>query len=249
MINVAQDEHSEISTDSLPRITDSQLTTEPSKVPDKTLTDAAESSSETEYIFGDELFCESYSGICKAYENISSDNNADNSIEESISRLMNKNLICIYTYFTSALFQAHNPSISVDNDGYYPIDLRFFDNLPDFYETLESTYTESVSDKLIQGYINPGKPTFLEKDGMIMYNPNYTSFTTGPYFSDLGYKVEIIEQFDSLCKFSYAPLFELLSDDEYNKLEECWGDDLLPHECEAVYENGEWRLNNIVFAF
>lgn len=33
------------------------------KVPDKTLTDAAESSSETEYIFGDELFCESYSGI------------------------------------------------------------------------------------------------------------------------------------------------------------------------------------------
>lgn len=249
MVNVAEDEHSETSTDSLSGITDSQLTTEPSRVPDKTVTDVAESSSDTEYNFGNELFCWSYPGICKAYENISSDNNADNSIEQSISRLMDKNLICIYTYFTSALFQTHNLSTSVDDDGYYPIDLRFFENLPEFYEMLESTYTESISNKLIHGYITPGEPTFLEIDGMIMYNPNYTYFTTGPYFSDLGYKVEITEQSDSLCKFSYVPLYELLSDDEYNRLAECWGDDLLPHECEAVFENGEWLLNDIVFAF
>ena len=68
-------------------------------------------------------------------------------------------------------------------------------------------------------------------------------------FCLIRFKVEITEQSDSLCKFSYVPLYELLSDDEYNRLAECWGDDLLPHECEAVFENGEWLLNDIVFAF
>ena len=42
MVNVAEDEHSETSTDSLSGITDSQLTTEPSRVPDKTVTDVAQ---------------------------------------------------------------------------------------------------------------------------------------------------------------------------------------------------------------
>ncbi len=215
----------------------------------KTLADVTGDNPYTEYSSDDELFCRSYPGVCKAFENISSDNNADNSVETAISRLMDKNLICIYTYFTTALFQTQNPAAGVDEDGYYQIDFRFFDNLSEFYQIVQSTYTEPISNKLIQGYINPDEPTFLERNGTVMYNPNYTDFTVGPYFSELGYKIEITEQSDSLCKFLYTPLYETLSNEEYNELAECWGNDMLPHECEAVFENGEWKLNDIVFAF
>lgn len=196
----------------------------------------------------DDSFSYSYPALCKAYKNIFSDKNVDNNIESTISQLMDKNLICIYTYFTTALFRIQEPDESSE-DGYFLIDFRFFNNLSEFYKLVESTYTEPISNKLIEGYINLGEPTFVERNGLIMYNPNYTGFTTGPYFSELGYKIEIIEQSDSLCKFLYTPLFETISDERRNELEKYWGDDMRPHECEAVFENGEWKLNGIVFAF
>ncbi len=201
-----------------------------------------------EYTSDDELFCRYYPGVYKAYENIFSDKNVDNNIELAISQLMDKNMICIYTYFTTALFQIQEPDESSE-DGYLLVEFRFFNNLSEFYKLVESTYTEPISNKLIEGYINLGEPTFVERNGSVMYNPNYTGLTTGPYFSELGYKIEIIEQSDSLCKFLYTPLFETISDERRNELEKYWGDDMMPHECEAVFENGEWKLNDIIFAF
>lgn len=201
-----------------------------------------------EYTSDDELFCHSYPGVYKAYENIISDKNVDNNIELAISQLMDKNMICIYTYFTTSLFQIQEPDESSE-DGYLLVEFRFFNNLSEFYKLVESTYTEPISNKLIEGYINLGEPTFVEKNGSVMYNPNYTGLTTGPYFSELGYKIEIIEQSDSLCKFLYTPLFETISAERRNELEKYWGDDMIPHECEAVFENGEWKLNDIIFAF
>lgn len=115
-----------------------------------------------EYTSDDELFCHSYPGVYKAYENIISDKNVDNNIELAISQLMDKNMICIYTYFTTALFQIQEPDESSE-DGYLLVEFRFFNNLSEFYKLVESTYTEPISNKLIEGYINLGEPTFVEK--------------------------------------------------------------------------------------
>ncbi len=202
----------------------------------------------TECSSTDEIFCRSYPGVCKAYKNITAlPSEQDYSMEAAISQLMDKNLICVYTYYTMALFQ--DTVIESSDDGYYPIEFRFFDNLQDFYEMVESTYSEQVSHRLIEGFVYPGEPAFIEKDGKVMYNPNKTGFTTGPYFSDIGYGIEITEKSETLCRFIYTPLYEKLSEEEYNELAEYWGKDILPHECEAVIENAEWRLNNVIMAF
>lgn len=197
----------------------------------------------------EERFRRFYPAVWSAYENIiSGETSTDNSMQEVISLLMDKNLICIYTYFTTALFRSQDTSLNYD--GYSPIEFWFFKDLSDFYTLVESTYIEKTVNELIQGHKDTGEALFIEKDGMTMYNPNNTLFTTGPYFSDLGYEIEITDQSDTLCKFLYKPIFETLSDEEYNQISEYWGNDILqPYECEIVFENGEWKLGYMVFAF
>ena len=197
----------------------------------------------------EEAFCQSCSGICNAYKNMISDNyEKDENIENIIKQLMDKNLICVYAYSTWSMFSDYYP---YENDnGLYVVKLRFFKNLSDFYEIIESTYIKDIGDYMIGGGLFNKEAIFCEENGKIIYNPNKAMYTIGPYFSNnIGYKIEITELSESQCDFLYTPNFDVMTEEEYKQFKEYWGDFDFTNQCKIIKENGEWRLNRMVMAF
>ncbi|MGN1109199.1 MAG: hypothetical protein ACI4RK_07430 [Oscillospiraceae bacterium] len=189
--------------------------------------------------------------ITAAFERINRDEYSGESSEETAAaELMDRNMICAYTYHMEALFRSPNqtePGIyPPDENGYYRIRFLLFDSFGEFREFLEKTYTKECCDRLLNG--SDGEPPiFMEQEGEILFNPNRMGYTIGPYFERFDVSISSIGE--DRCSFVYSPDMTGISDEEYQELLEFWGLSSDPRECQMIRENGEWRLENIAEIF
>ena len=189
--------------------------------------------------------------ITAAFERINRDEySVESSEEAAAAELMDRNMICAYTYHTEALFRYPDqtePGIyPPDENGYYRIRFLLFDSFGEFREFLEKTYTKECCDRLLNG--SDGEPPiFMEQEGEILFNPNRMGYTIGPYFERFDVSISSIGE--DRCSFVYSPDMTGISDEEYQELLEFWGLGSYPRECQMIRENGEWRLENIAEIF
>lgn len=177
--------------------------------------------------------------------------NYDASPEQIAARLMDRNMICAYMFCTECLFSycgSTKQDIGIpDENGYYTIDFLLFDNYSEFESFVRGTYSAESSDVLLYNFIGNG-PTFTEQGNSILYNPNNTGFTTGPYFSD-GYIIDNVEVDNNICNFTYSPILDNLTEKERGELFEFWGEKDFSHNCQMIFENGKWLLSYMVSSF
>ena len=165
-------------------------------------------------------------------------------IEQKSAELMDRNMICAYLYHTQVLFHYEQPA---DENGYYPTEFLLFQNFEEYETFIRATYIKETADTLLYGFEEKG-PVFIEKNGEIFYNPNNTGFTVGPYFYT-GYMIKNFSREDTVCDFMYAPLLnDSFTEKEYNELCKSWGE-TFEYACQIVFEDGEWRLSELIGAF
>lgn len=192
----------------------------------------------TEYTY------ESLPQLSQAINRVFEAKNSVNNLEETAAVLMDRNMICAYLYHTMVLL---NYEPYTDENGYYPVELVLFKNYEEYEAFIKGTYVKAAADILLNG--SDGKnPTFTEKEGNILYNPNNTGFTVGPYFYT-GYQIKNFSAEEAVCNFTYAPILnDSFTEENYNELCQSWGE-TFEHNCQMVLEDGQWRLSELIGAF
>ena len=197
-----------------------------------------------------EIYSDTYKESCYNY----------NVIEDTISYLMKRNTICIYTYYTDCLIKKEyddNGNVIVDEDGYLPIINDFYSSYSELKEYLYSTYRCEYVDSLLSyeqndeafGYGGYYKAQIIEKQERLYYY-KYSPFMVGIKFIDL-YDIEIVSLEENECSFLYTAKIDLES---YNKkqLENngmMISESDISYEGKAIFEDGKWKLDKMILAF
>lgn len=178
----------------------------------------------------------------------------DMEMEEIISCLMDRYIICTHTYVVSSLFD-----LAVDENGswititdqdqheYHKIQHRYFNTLAEMEDFTKNTFTQSRAELYISSsssmdvYI----PKFIEnEDGIYYCMPSYFISPSPAFYDD--YIVEIKECSETECVFSYNANVD---PKRYNQMLEAegrmvWAESDFYHEGRIVLENGEWKIDS-----
>ncbi len=181
----------------------------------------------------------------------------DMKIEEIISCLIDRYIICLNTYVGSSLFDLvadeSGSWINItdqDKNIYHKIKFRYFNTLAEMEDFTKSTFTQSKAESWItissaentDTYI----PRFIEnEDGIYYCTPLYV-ISPSPVFYD-NYIVEIKECIETECVFSYNANVD---PKRYNQMLEAegrmvWAESDFYHEGRIVLEDGEWKVDYV----
>lgn len=179
----------------------------------------------------------------------------DMEMEEIISCLMDRYIICTNTHVLSYLFDLatdENGSwITItdqDQNEYHKIQHRYFNTLEEMEDFTKNTCTQSraelyaSSSSSMDVYI----PMFIEnEDGIYYCMPSYYISPSPAFYDD--YIVEIKEQSETECVFSYSANVD---PKRYNQMceangEMVWAESDFYHEGKIVLENGKWKVDYV----
>lgn len=179
----------------------------------------------------------------------------DMEMEEIISHLMDRYIICTNTYVLSYLFDLatdeNGSRITItdqDQNIYHKIQFRYFNTLAEMENFTKNTFTQSRAELYVSSsssmdvYI----PMFIEnEDGIYYCMPSYFISPSPAFYDD--YIVEIKEQSETECVFSYSANVD---PKRYNQMceangEMVWAESDFYHEGKIVLENGKWKVDYV----
>ena len=159
----------------------------------------------------------------------------ENSEMESILReLLNRNYVCI----TELFYLGQLPCEDYDGgeNTLVKVISEKYTSKKDIADFLHTVYAEEEVERLLNSYAN-NKPLYVEKDGVLYedvsliggigYNVNWDS-----------YEIVILECTDTVCKFN-------VNTTEYDLAEK--NNKSYTIECCAVLEDGQWKLEKLVY--
>ena len=201
--------------------------------------------------FKPEKWCEIYTfDEAKEHFNELSNNEQPDSPEETIVRLMNRNIIA-FNIETGRIFDYHIDEYGVwDQDGkkLYEASSPYFASLADIKTFIENTYTAEEADRLINGN-DRHIPAMTEENGQLMLDitGGIRTWNTDP-FANRTY-IEVTGCTDDTITFEWHSIDWEPYGYDY---ESTYGLGIpTPHHYpltfHAVKENGEWRLANLLF--
>lgn len=181
----------------------------------------------------------------------------DMDAEEIISHLMDRYLLCVYTYKGTTLFD-----IVTDENGswvevedqeqniYYKINHFCFDNLNEMEQFVRETFSSETADRWIKASSsNPHEsyiPKFIQReDGIYFCMPKYV-YSFPPAFLD-NFIIEIKECSETECVFSYNA-----NVDPERFIQMRIANGKIPpsesdffHEGKIVLEDGKWKIDSM----
>ncbi len=164
---------------------------------------------------------------------------------DDIVALANKNIIFVDS-FTTYLFwkadpnQVYQPE-SGENPLYPIISLNYYNNIQEIYDLGAETYTESALKKWYtpRNSYAAGNP-FIEENGVFYVDETGLPIWNFAPFMDRSY-IEILNETEDRCSFIWhTPDWEKL-----NEPEKGYEYFYYSCDCEAVYENGSWKLSKV----
>lgn len=176
----------------------------------------------------------------------------DMEMEEIISHLMDRYIICANTYIVRTLFDwDFDERFEYRDHTYYKMQHRYFNTLSEMEDFVRGTFSHKRAESWIstsssEYSSNIYVPRFIQKeDGIYFCIPDYV-YIPPPGFLDY-YSIEIKEQSETECMFSYNTKID---PKRYNRMLEeqgriTWSESDFFHEGKIVLEDGEWRIDSI----
>lgn len=181
----------------------------------------------------------------------------DMDTEEIILRLMDRYLLCVYTYDNTTLFDIvtdENGSwIEVedqDQNTYYKIKHSCFDNLNEMEHFVRETFSSETADRWIKASSSGSPESYIPKfiqreDGIYYCMPKY-EYSFPPPFLD-NFIIEIKECSETECVFSYNA-----NVDPERFIQMRIANGRIPpsefdffHEGKIILEDGKWKIDSI----
>ncbi len=187
----------------------------------------------------------SFAEAAKNFEEVVSSNVSNMNTADAIVALANKNIIFVDS-FTTYLFWKADPNQVYQPEGggnpLYPIiSLNYYNNIQEIYDLGAETYTESALKKWYtpRSSYAAGNP-FIEENGVFYVDETGLPIWNFAPFMDRTY-IEILNETEDRCSFIWhRPDWEKL-----NEPEEGYEFYYYSCDCEAVYENGSWKLSKV----
>lgn len=156
-------------------------------------------------------------------------------MEETISELFERNIICsVYAFGSGGLAWGGEP---VSGDNIYKVSDERFSSYSDFESFIRSTYCKDTADMLLYNYPYEGTQLYVDVDGMLCIDSNLSG-SKGYYVDWTDTKITIDSLTDDRCEFTAAGSITEPADvpvaEEYKV------------SCTAVYENGSWLLTDFM---
>lgn len=175
----------------------------------------------------------------------------DMEMEEIISLLMDRYIICTNTYDVRTLFDwDFDEQFEYLDHTYYKMQHRYFNTLSEIEDFVRGTFTHKEAGIMISTSSSEDSstyvPRFIQKDdGIYFCIPDYV-FIPPPSFLD-NHIIEIKECSETECVFSYNANVD---PKRYNQM--CvaeggitWSEFDFFHEGKIVLEDGEWKIDSI----
>lgn len=112
---------------------------------------------------------------------------------------------------------------------------------------LSSCSAAEGSEVILNNFRGKGA-VFIQKDNTTLYAQNRTGFTTGPFFEEK-FIIEIIDFSNNECNFTCSPDFSEFTDYAYKTIKENYSESEYIHSFKMIFEDGKWKLDNMVLAF
>lgn len=181
----------------------------------------------------------------------------DMETEEIISRLMDRYLLCVYTYDDTTLFDIvtdENGSwVEVkdqDQNVYYKINHSCFDNLNEMEQFVRETFSSETANRWIKASSSDSQESYIPKfiqreDGIYFCMPKYV-YSFPPAFLD-NFIIEIKECSETECVFSYNA-----NVDPERFIQMRIANGQIPpsefvffHEGKIIFEDGKWKIDYV----
>lgn len=176
----------------------------------------------------------------------------DMEMEEIISLLMDRYIICTNTYDVRTLFDwDFDEQFEYLDHTYYKMQHRYFNTLAEMEDFVRGTFTHEwaeiwISTSSSTDSSNTYVPRFIQKeDGIYFCIPDYV-FIPPPSFLD-NHIIEIKECSEMECVFSYNANIDLKRYKQMCEVtgEISWPESAFLHEGKIVLEDGEWKIDSI----
>lgn len=176
----------------------------------------------------------------------------DMGMEEIISLLMDRYIICTNTYDVRTLFDwDFDEQFEYLDHTYYKMQHRYFNALSEMEDFVRGTFTHEeaeiwISTSSSEPSSNTYVPRFIQKeDGIYFCIPDYV-FIPPPSFLD-NHIIEIKECSETECVFSYNANIDLKRHKQMCEAtgEISWPESAFLHEGKIVLEDGEWKIDSI----
>lgn len=156
--------------------------------------------------------------------------------EAIIRSLFDENIYCLRNlYGATSLYPEGDP---VQDDHIYKADTDRFADYAEFESYIRSVFCTNEADRLLYDSPYEGQPMYLNIDGMLCVD-TYLAGAKGYYVDWSDYRLEIVFADDSRCEFIVTGQIEEPAEvpvkEDY------------PRNGAAVYENGGWRLEKLIF--
>lgn len=156
--------------------------------------------------------------------------------EAIIRSLFDENIYCLRNlYGATSLYPEGDP---VQDDHIYKADTDRFADYAEFESYIRSVFCTNEADRLLYDSPYEGQPMYLNIDGMLCVD-TYLAGAKGYYVDWSDYRLEIVSADDSRCEFIVTGQIEEPAEvpvkEDY------------PRNGAAVYENGGWRLEKLIF--
>lgn len=156
--------------------------------------------------------------------------------EAIIRNLVDENTYCLRNlYGATSLYPVGDP---VQDDHIYKADTDRFADYAEFESYIRSVFCTKEAERLLFNSPYEGQPMYLNIDGMLCVD-TYLAGAKGYYVDWSDYRVEIVSADDSRCEFIVTGQIEEPAEipvkEDY------------PVNAAAVYENGGWRLEKLIF--
>lgn len=175
----------------------------------------------------------------------------DMEMEEIISHLMDREIICSHTYELRTLFDwDFDERFKYQDHTYYKMQHRYFNTLSEMEDFVRGTFTHEMAESWIStsssDYGSTYTPRFIQKeDGIYFCIPDWVVIP-GPiaFFLD-NCTIEIKEQSETECVFSYIANVDV---ERYNQMCEAqgmatWVESDFYCTVKIILEDGEWKID------
>ncbi len=156
--------------------------------------------------------------------------------EAIIRSLFDENIYCLRNlYGAASLYPEGDP---VQDDHIYKADTDRFADYAEFESYIRSVFCTEEAERLLYNTPYEGQPMYLNIDGMLCVD-TYLAGAKGYYVDWSDYRVEIVSADSGRCEFIVTGQIEEPA--EFPVKED------YPINGAVVYENGGWRLEELIF--
>ncbi len=175
----------------------------------------------------------------------------DMEMEEIISHLMDREIICSHTYELRTLFDwDFDEWFEYQDHTYYKMQHRFFNTLSEMEDFVRGTFTHEMAESWIStsssDYGSTYTPRFIQKeDGIYFCIPDWVVIPAPIAFFLDNCTIEIKEQSETECVFSYIANVDV---ERYNQMCEAqgiatWVESDFYCTLKIILEDGEWKID------